>query len=560
MAPHSEEVLEAPTNGSVANGSSVNGFSANGSSANGSSTNGSSTNGSSTTVHNTYTNGASSTPAPAPVVSKVQPQKPQYKERSAYLTPSDDDSAEHDLICVGFGPASLAIAVAMHDALAAGKKLKADGTTPRVLFIEKQTSFSWHAGMLLPGARMQISFIKDLATLRDPRSEFTFLNYLHRQGRLVDFTNLSTFLPARAEYEDYMRWAASFFDPVVRYGNEVLGVTRDGGATTDVKNFVVETRNIDTGRIQSFRGRNIVFATGGQPSLPPTFPQKHPRVIHSSQYAKVIPHLLPNTQAPYRVAVVGAGQSAAEIFHNVQKIYPNSQTRLIMRQEFLRPSDDSPFVNSVFNPEYIDLMFPRSAAHRHNLLAEARATNYGVVRLELIEELYETMYHQRRVLGVDSKAWPHQILGGHQIKSIEPRADGIIDLHIGSLADVLAEGASSVDEAFEADLVIAATGYKRTCHVDMLRDTWSLLPKKGSRSDPTYSKGITGWDVPTDEGERKMAVDREYRVRFKPGAVAEGSGVYLQGCCEGTHGLSDTLLSVLSTRSGEMVESIFGKN
>src|SRR5437016_2865927 len=119
----------------------------------------------------------------------------------------------HDLICVGFGPASLAIAVALHDVIT-GSRSQTKGIPghlsrdwkPSVLFLERQSQFSWHAGMLLPGARMQISFIKDLATLRDPRSEFTFLNYLHRQHRLVQFCNLGTFLPLRLEYEEYMRW------------------------------------------------------------------------------------------------------------------------------------------------------------------------------------------------------------------------------------------------------------------------------------------------------------------------------------------------------------------
>jgi L-ornithine N5-oxygenase len=32
----------------------------------------------------------------------------------------------------------------------------------------------------------------------------------------------------------------------------------------------------------------------------------------------------------------------------------------------------------------------------------------------------------------------------------------------------------------------------------------------------------------------------------------------LQGCNEKTHGLSDSLLSILAVRGGEMVESIFG--
>ena len=57
-----------------------------------------------------------------------------------------------DLVCVGFGPASLAIAVAMHDL----------SIPARVLFLERQSHFVWHAGMLLPGARMQISFLKDV--------------------------------------------------------------------------------------------------------------------------------------------------------------------------------------------------------------------------------------------------------------------------------------------------------------------------------------------------------------------------------------------------------------
>lgn len=493
--------------------------------------------------HSTYTNGAihgavssngTTTGASTPLSRSHS--KPQYNEKSPYLTPSDPE-CEHDLICVGFGPASLAVAVALHDSVAAGKKLRPDGSPPKVLFVEKQHAFAWHAGMLLPGAKMQISFVKDLATLRDPRSEFTFMNYLHRQNRLVDFTNLGTFLPARAEYEDYMRWAASFFDQVVRYSNEVVSVkpNKTGKA---IQTFSVETRDVNTGLTQSFQGRNVLFATGGQPSLPKSFPQKHPRVIHSSQYAKVVPQLLPNPSAPVRVAVIGAGQSAAEIFNNVQKIYPNSETRLIMRQEFLRPSDDSPFVNCVFNPDYIDTMFPRAAKHRNNLLAEARATNYGVVRLELIEELYERMYDQRREIGANDKLWPHRLMGGRQIRSIEPRPDGRIELSIQSLEDITAEGFVGEEETFEADVVVAATGYQRTAHVEMLKGAWDLLPK-AAPSQIEYRKGISGWNVDTELGERKIAVGRDYQVKFTPGAVAEGSGVWLQGCCEGTHGVSE---------------------
>src|SRR5690606_3374964 len=81
---------------------------------------------------------------------------------TAVNTPSSGKSSSstlsnpmYDLICVGFGPASLAIAVALLES-----EIQ---PSPRVLFIEKQNQFAWHSGMLLPGARMQISFIKDMA-------------------------------------------------------------------------------------------------------------------------------------------------------------------------------------------------------------------------------------------------------------------------------------------------------------------------------------------------------------------------------------------------------------
>ena len=118
-----------------------------------------------------------------------------YHSETSLLQRSEDDEIQ-DLICIGFGPASLAIAVALHDALENGNPVLST-RTPKIRFLERQRQFAWHAGMLLPGTKMQITFVKDLATLRNPRSEFTFLNYLHRKGRLAVFTNLGTFLQQR---------------------------------------------------------------------------------------------------------------------------------------------------------------------------------------------------------------------------------------------------------------------------------------------------------------------------------------------------------------------------
>ena len=246
--------------------------------------------------------------------------------------------AVDDLLCIGFGPASLAIAIAIREKFQYG-----DRRQPRVTFLEQQPKFSWHSGMLLPGSKMQISFIKDLATMRNPRSEFTFLNYLHQHSRLVQYSNLGTFLPARIEFEDYMRWCAEHFEDDVAYGQEVLsvhpGLTNGNGK---VDHFAVRSRNRATGAIEVRHARHVVCAIGGKPRLPAPFPAQHARVIHSSSYVSRVQQALPEKDKPYRIAVVGSGQSAAEIFNDLHSRYPNSKTYMIIKDTALRPSDDSP--------------------------------------------------------------------------------------------------------------------------------------------------------------------------------------------------------------------------
>lgn len=487
--------------------------------------------------------------------------------KSQFLLPMDSTDV-HDLLCVGFGPASLAIAIAMHDKLAAGGQIGSDPRAPRVLFLEKQTRFAWHAGMLLPGAKMQISFLKDLATLRDPKSRFTFLNYLHENNRLIDFINLNTFLPARVEFEAYLRWCASHFDDVVQYNHEVVSISPEPASDSGVKIFTVSCRNVTTGTISTYRAKNVVLAIGGQANIPKVLSINHPRIIHSSQYAQLVPKILTDSQKPYSIAVIGAGQSGAEIFSNVQNLYPNSRTHMIMRSEYMRPSDDSPFINGIFNPEFIDVIHGKSSQWRQNFLLDAKATNYSVVRLELIESIYERMYDQKRDIGPDETQWPHRIRGGYAINSVEPKGPNPEDglrIQIVPVSGIPGDNEPiGPGEVIDVDLIISATGYQRSAHLSMLKESFPLLPLASAKAAQVDANGksIDGWQVSTPGSDgvpqnRKLGVNRDYSVKFDNGAVEPGSGLWLQGCCEGTHGLSDTLLSVLATRSGDMVKAIF---
>lgn len=140
-----------------------------------------------------------------------------------------------------------------------------------------------------------------------------------------------------------MRWCAERFSDVVAYGQEVTevipGKTDPNSSVVDY--FSVLSRDLATGEIITRKARKVVIAIGGKAKMPPGLPQD-PRIMHSSKYCTTLPALLKNDFGPYNIGVLGSGQSAAEIYHDLQKRYPNARTTLIMRDSAMRPSDDSP--------------------------------------------------------------------------------------------------------------------------------------------------------------------------------------------------------------------------
>lgn len=453
----------------------------------------------------------------------------------AKLLRSGNTDEPYDLVGIGFGPASLAIAVAIYDILEARFTRGSTNFAPKLKFFERQADFGWHAGMLLPGTKMQISFIKDLATMRNPRSHFTFLNYLKQHNRLVQFCNLDTFLPLRIEFEDYLKWSARHFSDVVQYSQDVVSVKPiklKGSAKVNC--LEVTSRDNRSGATNVQCGRSVVIAVGGRPSIPSAFPQDHPKIIHSSKYNQRINQILPDKDNDYTIAVIGAGQSAAEVFNDLQHRFPRSKTTLMMRDTALRPSDDSPFVNEVFNPEVVDQFYSSAPDVRNARLKINKATNYSVVRLNLLEELYENMYHQR-MQDPNPENWQHRILPCREIVDVSDAPSGKVALKVMDRSSQNPE--TDTTERTEFDAVILATGYIRDVHNQMLKECEVI---NGSQ-DGTW------------------VAERDYQVQLNRDLVEQDVSIYLQGCNERTHGLSDTLLSILATRGGEIVDSVFGK-
>jgi len=275
--------------------------------------------------------------------------------------------------------------------------------------------------------------------------------------------------------------------------------------------------------------KNVVIAVGGKPYIPEVISEpRNPKIIHSSRYSESIPQILSEKNEGYSIAIVGGGQSSAEIFQDLHSRYPNCKTSLFIRQHALKPSDDSPFVNEIFDPNQVDTMWKLPEAQRTAAILEDRATNYGVVRLPLLEVLYEEQYHQK-LRNPDPSTWKHHIIPLRRVIGSSETSTGIqLDLENTRTGEV--------ETTMAFDAVIFGTGYVRDVHETMLKPSRSLM-KDG-----------------------KCTVGRDYKVQFEEGRVEDSAGVWLQGCCEKTHGLSDTLLSILAVRSAELVDSIFGKD
>jgi L-ornithine N5-oxygenase len=435
---------------------------------------------------------------------------PQAAPGGTTSTRSDrPDAPVHDVVGIGFGPSNLALAIALAEGAPAGPQDRARIGSAR--FLERQPHFGWHRGMLLEDATMQVSYLKDLVTLRNPTSSASFLSYLHARNRLPDFINYGSPYPTRREFHDYLEWAAAPFADRVDYGTEVEGIEAVPGDPSLVE---VHARDVATGRCSALRARNVVLATGLVPRVPAEVVLGE-RVWHSSELLTRIDDLPP----PRRAIVVGAGQSAAEVVDHLHRRFPGAEVSAVFARYGYSPADDSSFANRVFDPDGVDAFVGAPGAVKDMILGYHANTNYSVVDQDLIESLYRRHY-QERVEGTERLRFRNV---SRITDAVE--VDGRVELAVESMLD-------GAREVLTADLVVHATGYRS--------------------ADPTRMLGALAERCHRDAAGR-LVVRRDYRVATDPDLTA---GVYLQGPTEHTHGLSSTLLSTVAVRAGEITTSI----
>jgi lysine N6-hydroxylase len=238
--------------------------------------------------------------------------------------------------------------------------------------------------MFLDGAHLQTPFMSDLVTLADPTSPYSFLNYLKEKGRLYSFYIRENFYPLRVEYDDYCRWAANKLSSV-RFGTTVTEVTYEDGR------YAVRTDAGDT-----YRARHLVLGTGTVPFVPEACQGLGGDFLHTSQYMHRKAELLEKKS----ITIVGSGQSAAEIYHELLAGVDvhGYQLNWVTRSPRFFPLEYTKLTLEMTSPDYIDYFRALPEETRYRLEKQQKGLFKGI-NSELIDAIFDLLYQKNVVSG-----------------------------------------------------------------------------------------------------------------------------------------------------------------
>lgn len=410
----------------------------------------------------------------------------------------NSDVKHFHCVGIGAGPANLSLASLLHG-------------HPEVTncFVERRRDFGWHDGQQTAGASLQVSTLKDLVTLSDPTNAFSFLSYLHANGRLYHFINAQFDAVPRQEFRNYLEWASGRNQNIV-FGEEVLALDFDGS-------FVVRTTN------GVLRADNIAVGVGTETWVP-----QHARdalgatQFHISEFMEHAAEL-----GGKRIAVVGGGQSGAEAFLDLISRsgadLPRRVSWISRRPNFL-PIDDTPFTNDYYMPSFSDYFYRLDRSTRETFTRRHVLTSDGISE-QTLKDIYQRAYLHRFVHGaVDLFA----LYPNREVLQVTG------DAHDGWKLAVAHNDLTGVTEELDVDVIVWATGF-RPARMDFLAPIAHRMEREGDEYRIDESFAVV-WDGPPDRN------------------------IFVQNAARQQRGLADPNLSLMAWRAQRIVDRIRGVN
>jgi len=402
-----------------------------------------------------------------------------------------------DFIGVGIGPFNLSIAALAHEAPEFSSR-----------FFDGRAQFAWHPGMLVPDCHMQTMFLKDLVSSVSPTSPFSFVNYLVKRKKFYRFLTTELRTVSRDEFSDYLRWAAEGMNNL-RFDSCVELIDFD----EQQKRFVVQT-----GSGVNY-ARNICLGIGKQPFLPPCVKESNSRCFHASEMSLRKPDLTGK-----RVAVVGGGQSGADLFLNAFRgEWGNPQhVHWVSRRNNFNALDEAAFANEYFTPEYVDSFGDLGENARRQMLSEQKMTSDGITADSLLT-IYRELYHRFEVLGQPRNA---SLLPSRTVTNLQARGQSW-ELHLEHRLD---QGFDVID----CDVVIFATGYR----AGLPRMLTPLLPRLALRD------------------ENQFRVRDDFTLEWNG---PRENNIFAVNASMHTHGIAEPQLSLMAWRSARILNRALGR-
>lgn len=278
----------------------------------------------------------------------------------------------YDFIGVGLGPFNLSLAC-----------LSAPIKGLRHIFLERGKDFNWHPGLMLQDATLQNPFLADLVSLADPRSEFSYLNYCKRVGRLYSCYMREKLYLSRREYNRYCQWAVSQLSSV-RFGYHVQSVDYDDDAGV----YIVSGRGPCAEEPFRYRCRRLVLGVGAQPAVPACCERLGTSLVHSADYLSHKSQMLEKRS----ITVVGSGQSAAEVFYDLLRHSDQCAFSLawITRSSRFFQMEDSKLTLELISPDYARYFSGLSLTRRQGII-ERQSSLYKGINASLINDIYDLL-------------------------------------------------------------------------------------------------------------------------------------------------------------------------
>lgn len=400
----------------------------------------------------------------------------------------------YQCVGIGVGPSNLSLASLLHN--------HADVSN---IFIDKKPKFSWHDGMRFPEANLQVAIFKDLVTLADPTSSFSFMSYLHSQGKIYHFLNAQFESVPRREFSNYLEWACEK-NGNIHFAEEVERVGFNGV-------FTIETTR------RRIMADNLSVGVGIEPKIPPF--ARHGTDGTSFHVANFIPNA--SKCDDKRIVVVGGGQSGAEVVLALicenHGHAPRQVCWISSRDNFL-PLDNSCFTNDYFTPSHSDYFFEQSHQNKAKFVQRNILASDGISE-RLLRQIYQRIYTLRFI-----DASPPDV-------ALMPDRVVVQSAHDGRQWKLVVDHrATGAREIVSADIVIWATGF-RPAQMDFLAPILSRLEQHNDEFliDDDFA---AVWDGPP------------------------GRCIFVLNAARSQRGLADPNLSLTAWRSQRVIDRIRG--